>query len=141
MDSAQYIQKIFNNVNYGNETFSIGADYKLLPYHKFWSDYTRRYMRPLQDEISHYYVSFKTNIRSMISENLNEFILLCHQHGICYYLQSKAFSYQPIVSPKDEPQVLTLEKLSAGFYLWLASVCIALLVFICEHVYFYFTSP
>lgn len=36
---------------------------------------------------------------------------------------------------KDDPKKLTMDMMSAGFYIWLGSVAVACLVFIGEHIY------
>lgn len=78
-------------------------------------------------------LSWHTVPQSFIFESLEKFILDCHQHGILVHLIDKLL---PTVVKKDEdePEVLTLYILSAGFFLWLYTVLIAILVFLMEHI-------
>lgn len=98
--------------------------------------YPIKFFRILDDDYAMCPVSIQVNVKALFSESLNEFILLCHQHGICEHLKSKSFIRRPEDPPDDEPQVLTMEKLSAGFYVWLGSVILSVLVFVCEHIFF-----
>lgn len=83
------------------------------------------------------FTSFLTFQRAHLSAIFEKFILEAHQHGIidyCYRQFYNSIDIEKLVKPKTK--VLTFYMLSAGFYIWLASVGIACLVFICEHVKF-----
>lgn len=70
---------------------------------------------------------------SVVHDSLNKFLLECHQHGIIVYLRQK---YKKIIIPEEEkPKILTIYMLSAGFYVWLASVGIAFVVFVIERIH------
>lgn len=66
---------------------------------------------------------------SVFFKRLEKTILECHQHGL---LVKK--SDPPELKSADEPQVLTMQMLEAGFVLWMCSICVACVVFICEHI-------
>lgn len=85
------------------------------------------------------FISFLTFQRGHLGEILEKFILEAHQHGIidyCYRQVYNSIDIEKLV--ESETKVLTVYMLSAGFYIWLASVAIACFVFICEHVKFNF---
>lgn len=130
-----------NQINYGNESFGLTVDRNM-----FWSWigwFTAGYnLNPMQsfkildDDIIQMPVFLYVNSRAIISENFNNFILLCHQHGICQYFQSLTFLSDLSTKEFQKPQVLTMEKLSAGFLVWIGSVVVACLVFFCELLVF-----
>lgn len=100
----------------------------------------RNNMRLLSDDYDVHYDFFLVMFGSYIDQPLNEFILQCQQHGIIKY-----FEFVNIRPPNAAPKagaprkVLTTYILSAGLYLWLASVAVACVVFVLEHVVDYFT--
>lgn len=65
----------------------------------------------------------------VFTEKLEKFILEGHQHGFLIPKQD-----EPEEKSSDEPKVLTMKMLEAGFVLWLVSICLACIVFICEHI-------
>lgn len=69
---------------------------------------------------------------SFLYELLNNFILETHQHGFIKRFESLN-AYNKITIPKEKgPEILTIFMLSAGFYVWLATVLSAILTFIGE---------
>lgn len=82
---------------------------------------------------------FSVKPESFIFDVLNDFILLCHQHGIFKYFESINLPHVPVARIKDPRKVLTMYMLSAGLYLWLICIAIACLVFLIEHVVRYFS--
>lgn len=66
---------------------------------------------------------------SYLHEILENFILELYQHG---FMENMTESTQKLYFPEEEPTVLTLEILSAGFFIWLGSVAVAILAFILE---------
>lgn len=62
------------------------------------------------------------------------FILRCHENGIIEYW-TEMFYQDRSKEIKDDPKKLTMDIMSAGFYIWLGSVAVACLVFIGEHIY------
>lgn len=70
-------------------------------------------------------------INSQLYENVENFITRCRENGVTEFLQKQQFpkvwQYQ-----KDGPQVLTMQILSAGFYVWIGTICIAVLIFVLE---------
>lgn len=75
---------------------------------------------------------------SFITDKIDNFIHLCHQHGLVHYFKNKAFPTNIKKPIEGGPQVLNMEKLSAGFVIWIGSVVVACLVFLGEHVVFIF---
>lgn len=76
--------------------------------------------------------------RGYLAESFEKFIIESHQHGIINYLDRQAYPYSMIDNYQytAEPNVLTIYMLSAGFIIWLVSVCLAILVFVGEHIKF-----
>lgn len=68
---------------------------------------------------------------SHVYRTVENFILQCHQNGLIEYWQS-LFYPDKSVKVAEKPKKLTVLVLSAGFYLWLSSVCVACFVFIGE---------
>jgi hypothetical protein len=68
--------------------------------------------------------------------SVNKFLMECEQHGLKEYFYNNQFE---AVSPpeKSRPKVLTMNVLSAGFIIWLASVLVACVIFIIELIVFY----
>lgn len=82
--------------------------------------------------------SLFTHYRGYFNEILNKFILEAHQHGILVYLKRRAYRFGDINDQvESEPKVLSMFMLSAGFYVWLATVALACIVFIGELIIFY----
>lgn len=82
--------------------------------------------------------SLFTFYRGYLNEILDTFILEAHQHGILEYLHNRVFRFSKINDQIDlKTRILTTFTLSAGFYVWLATVAFACIVFIGEHVNFY----
>jgi hypothetical protein len=72
---------------------------------------------------------------SPVFEPLEKFILDCHAHGICSHLyQNYMF---PKVTPDNPAKPLTMEMLSAGYFLSILFVIVSVIVFILELVVFY----
>jgi hypothetical protein len=83
-------------------------------------------------------LNWKVDPYCLVHESLEKFVLEAHQHGHIQYHISK---YTPLPSPKPPPpgpQVLTIYMLSAGFIVWLVTILAACLMFVFEHIYFYF---
>jgi hypothetical protein len=83
-------------------------------------------------------MNWKVNQFSQIYDQIEKFVLEAHQHGLVQYHISK---YTPLPAPNPPPpgpQVLTIYMLSAGFIVWLVTVLAACLMFVFEHIYFYF---
>lgn len=95
-------------------------------------------MRILNDDFSVQFDYILVIYQSFIYETLNDFILRCNEHGFTKIYKS-LYCDQPIIKNHDKPVVLTMQMLSAGFYLWLCSVAVACIVFICEHMTVNFT--
>lgn len=74
---------------------------------------------------------------SFIHQTIDMLILRLHQNGIIARFES-LFSLPKLPKPEDPgPQILTMKKLSAGFTVWIGSVLIACIAFVCEHIYKY----
>lgn len=64
----------------------------------------------------------------------------CEQHGFTDYLYNSQFISVPHFSTTSpDPKKLTMEILSAGFYVWIGTVFVACIVFVIEHVVAYKT--
>lgn len=78
-------------------------------------------------------ISLFTHYRGYLSTILNKFILEAHQHGILIYLQRRVYRFGAVNDEvESDTKILTMFMLSAGFYVWLASVVLACIVFIAE---------
>lgn len=75
---------------------------------------------------------------SFIYDLINDFIYHCHQYGFFQHFESINFPLPPIPTVKDTRKILTMNMLSAGFYLWIISVIVACVVFFAERIVFYF---
>jgi hypothetical protein len=69
---------------------------------------------------------------SYLQEILENFTLEILQHGLMTYFVS-LYSFLDVKPPENGPQILTLYMLSAGFYVWLGTIYVACIVFVCEH--------
>lgn len=76
---------------------------------------------------------------TFLIDSFNKFLMECEQHGFTDYLYKSQFIDVPPPSTKPDPQKLTMDILSAGFYVWLATVLAACVVFIIEHIVAYIT--
>lgn len=84
-------------------------------------------------------LSFYTPSRGYMSEILEKFVLEAHQSGILVHYKRLAYKFEKIKEEvESDLQVLTMYMLSAGLYVWLFTVAVACLVFIGEHVVYYF---
>lgn len=83
--------------------------------------------------IENFYITRPLNVLvhpdSVFYEKLDKHILECLQHGL---LNTKP--NEPAEKSSNEPQVLTLQLLEAGFFIWLCSILLACVAFICEHI-------
>jgi beta-lactamase regulating signal transducer with metallopeptidase domain len=75
---------------------------------------------------------------SFLVESFNKFIMECEQHGFTDYFYKSQFVDVPYSPDKPDPQILTLDILSAGLIVWIVSVLIACIVFGCEHIVAFF---
>lgn len=80
-----------------------------------------------------FYITRPVNIfvfpNGLFIEYLDKLMLECHQHGL---LVPK--SYPSAEKLTEEPKVLTMHMLEAGFVIWLCSVCVACVIFIIEQI-------
>lgn len=74
------------------------------------------------------------SINSVVHKSLNKFLLESLQHGIVDHAK-KEILHDRNVPAGGEAKVLTIHILSAGFYVWLASIGIACVVFVLEHIH------
>lgn len=126
---------------YENDSFAEIIDEKFLDV-----EYNGSNCQEIKDNIRLYkmlddderFITFTTNIetfhRGYLSENFEKFILEAHQHGLLVHFFSKVYNRFGSIkeAAQTEPEVLTMHMLSAGFYVWLATVGIACVVFIGE---------
>jgi hypothetical protein len=84
------------------------------------------------------WLSPKTNF---FIDTLNKLLMESEQHGITqHFIDSQFINIEPkLLREISEPQVLTMQMLSAGFIIWFASVVVACIVFVIEHIIAYST--
>lgn len=122
---------------HGNHSFAYGVDRTFTLLTKDWSEKYRNAFRIIDDNYNERPMSFLIHVRSFFAQTFDDFILQYHQHGFIRFLERVALSPKHDLKHKEEgPQVLNMEKLSAGFLVWVGSVIIACLVFILEHLVF-----
>lgn len=129
-----------SQVNFRNESFGMSMSRDMFAGWLATSKSSRDIVdafRVLDDNYMEVPLSFSTHPQTIIAESLNKFILECHQHGFCANFISKAFDFIDLGNDKQGPQVLTRTKLSAGFFVWLATVVVACVVFALEHLVHY----
>lgn len=152
MHTNKYLQKYNKQKIYGNDTFALRLCYvggkdivtasamyqnsgsrKMYSHIGYKSEQQNFFVIP--EDFRWSFLSWHVLQNSFIYEPLEKFILNCHQHGIMAHLVDKLI---PSLSEerKEGPKVLTTFMLSAGFYVWLTSVLIAIIVFILEHIHF-----
>lgn len=129
-------------MNFGNETFVTpyirlsGNSIQMKTDHEDFKDIHKQF-KVLDDDYRLYFYSWY--VEAHLFESFQKFILELHQHGIIKYLDRKYFSIA--TTPDEEkPKQLTLFMLSAGFYIWLITVVVALIAFIGEIIYRYFSQ-
>lgn len=130
-----YVKVIENQIEFQNEAFAMLVSRQLFQSNSYKN--LTIFFRILDDDFSSDPIVFYIQSQSFVAEILDQFILEMHQHGFTAYLHSK---YLEKLLPEDDdegPQVLTLQKLSAGFFVWIGSVAVACIVFIGEFVSFY----
>lgn len=78
-----------------------------------------------------------TTKNSVVHNSLNKFLLESHQHGIITHMNKKIRGkVQDMYVPEEKrAKVLTMSMLSASFYVWLASIGLACVVFVLEHIH------
>lgn len=77
---------------------------------------------------------------SYMYKPLEKFILESYQHGFMDYFEKTITDSLPKLEVNEEPTVLSMYLLSAGFYLWLFAAAIAGIVFILEQVVNYLSK-
>lgn len=132
---------IDKQIKFGNETF-------VTPYIRLSGNNIRmkndqvtkdfeNYFKVLKDDYRLYYYSWY--VEAHLFESFQKYILELHQHGIIQYLERK-YVYIATTPDEEKPKKLTLFMLSAGFYIWLITVFVALIAFIGEHLVRYFSK-
>lgn len=76
------------------------------------------------------------DFQNFLYDDIEMLILQFHQHGIIKRYESFA-KLPPIPPQEDQPQILTLYMLSAGFIVWCVTVLLACLTFIGEFTFYY----
>jgi hypothetical protein len=87
---------------------------------------------------SSYPLSWLSTKWSFFIDVLNKFLMESEQYGFTQHFYDLEFFYSGFNKDTSEKQVLTLQMLSAGFFVWLISVIIACIVFAIEHVIAYY---
>lgn len=141
VDDKVFRKNLHDQILYENGTFAfgIGRDRLSDTYSNYTNEY-REFFRVLDDDYATIPLTFFMKTDSFISEFLDPFILKCHEHGLVKFIESEIFN--KAISNHDEkpPQVLDMQKLSAGFIIWIGSVIIACIVFFCETLLAYYSS-
>lgn len=88
----------------------------------------------LKEKIITDYIGFVLHMQSFIFEQMNRKVVQFVESGLAQKFTEK---YKRARQSGEEggPKVLTLEHLNSGFYIWLVCVCIAVVVFMIEHVF------
>lgn len=94
-----------------------------------------KFMTWLEDYFQCSLVSFPVKRNSKIFEPLQKFILEFYQHGHLAFSETKWLPSMSGADEEDEPQVLTMKMLTAGFIIWLVCVMICTTVFILEIIF------
>lgn len=81
------------------------------------------------------FAPWMTMTYSLLYDSISKFILEAKQHGFVVHFEKENDLPEAVL--EDEPKILTMYILSAGFYVWLGSIIIAFAAFICEHIHFY----
>lgn len=124
------------HVEYNNDSFAVPVDHQISLTDTYYLNLTKNF-RTLDDDIITYPIVFYTHAKSFISEMFDKLILDLHQHGFLVHLKSKYVDRTNYNSHEEnEPKVLTIEKLSAGFLVWIGCVAVASIVFIAELILF-----
>lgn len=137
-------QMVFEQHDYGNQTFALWigrVEKTILQGHKLFIQ--RLYetgMTVLNQDYDFSVENILIKPESYLCSVLNDFIYQWYEHGFNKHHQKINLPSSPIVDTNKDPKVLTMHMLSAGFYLWSATVLIACFVFIAEHVVSYFAS-
>lgn len=91
-----------------------------------------KFMTFLEDYSECFLMNLPIKRSSVLFEPLQKFILVFHQHGHMAYAESKWMPIPTGAVDQDEPQVLTINMLAAGFVVWLICVLICIVVFLLE---------
>lgn len=138
LDEVEFFHMIQNQIDHGNGSYGFTIDRNLF---WAWNSSNTKIMevfKMLDEDFIQMPLFIYINPRAIIFENMNEFIYQCHQHGFCQHFQSITIkSEHKKLEKKQAPQVLTMGKLSAGFLVWIGSVLVACIIFLCEHVVFW----
>jgi hypothetical protein len=104
---------------------------------QFKSMYSK--MEIFKDDYAWTTTSWGVHPNSLMYETLENFILELHQHGHLNRLISVYSHRENDHKHIDSgPQILTMHILSAGFIVWIVTVFLSSISFICEHVFNYF---
>lgn len=118
MMTERKFQKLFNSKYDENSAKNLARDFGIV-----------------EDDIEVSFAPWLTMIYSVVYDSISKFIHEAHQHGFIVHFERKYATLE--AKWEDETKVLNMFMLSAGFYVWLASVAIAITVFICEHIYYH----
>lgn len=85
----------------------------------------------LHEKIISDYIGFKQLVNCILLHGVNRKVIQLVESGLAdYYVNRHRFKRMPEDDPC--PQVLTLDQMSAGFIIWLASLAITLVCFVLE---------
>lgn len=90
-----------------------------------------KYLKPIEDGQNWFKRYIMIRKFGYLYEIFEMFMLRIHQNGIHMKLTNHDQNFPDLVDPKV---VLTLQMLSAGFYLWLFCVAMSCIVFLCEMI-------
>lgn len=93
---------------------------------------SRKFMTFLEDYSKCFLMNLPIIRSSVLYEPMYKFILLFHQHGHMTFAELKWMPIPNNADDEDEPQVLTINMLAAGFVVWLICVMISIITFVFE---------
>lgn len=83
-------------------------------------------------------LSWLTARTNYFIDSLNDFLLQSEQHGFTQHFYDSQFEEVPSLPTSEKINQISTYALSAGFIIWLATVLIACIVFILEHIFAYY---
>lgn len=93
-------------------------------------------MKPMKENYQWHASAWMIAPFSHVYSKVEDFILRCHENGIIEYW-TDILHQDKSIKEEEEPKVLTLLMLSAGFYLWLGCLGVTCCVFVGELIFFF----
>lgn len=129
-----------NQILFGNDTFAnlksyISESEEISGSKKSKEMFKNDNLFLIPEDFLWHLISWHVAPQSFIYEPLEEFILNCHQNGMILHLMRQILPKESMFIESESPPVLTMYMLSAGFYIWLITVLLSVIVFMLEHLY------